>query len=469
MAKKKSWYEEETFDEAVNSLKNKNKNVGKEFTMSSTQKIFIGLIVVTVLFCLALGPQLIEIVPAGEYKICQSAFTGKLDAWMKPGPYGQWFGSIYEYPCATTFFFTADKEGGPEDTSIEVQFYDGSKCRISGTCRIEYPKDGSKLIDLLESHGFRSENELEQKLILPVVRRSLVMSANGITAKESYAEKRAEFISDVKDQIQNGVYMTKDEEVKTTDLQSGQNVTRIKKTKITNKDGVIVRDANPLEGLGLLLSNFEIKKFVYDPIVTKQIETQQEATMSVQTALANAKAAEQKAITAEAEGKANVMKAKYEKETLKAQALVEAEQSKEVAATKANQEKEVALIGAQKLVAVAEQDKLTAEIKLKIADLDKQAQILKGEGEASYKNKVFMADGGLVPKLEAMIAIQKEWATAFATRKVPTIVSGGSGKGGTDTDAMTFMDLLTAQTAQQLALKMDQTPVTPVAMPAAVK
>ena len=437
---------------------NKNedsKQKTKRFKMERNH-VFIIVIVIGLLLTLSLCPQVIEVVPAGEYKICQSAFTGKLDAWMKPGPYMQWFGSIYEYPCATTFFFTADKEGGPEDTSIEVQFYDGSKCRISGTCRIEYPKDGDKLIALLESHGFRSENELENKLILPVVRRSLVMSANGITAKESYAERRADFISDVKDQIQNGVYMTRDEEVKVVDLQSGQTVTRIKKSKIVDKEGKIVRDANPLDGLGLLLSNFEIKKFVYDPIVTKQIETQQEATMSVQTALANAKAAEQKAITAEAEGKANVMKAKYEKEQVKVQAIVEAEQTKEVA-----------VIGAEKLVAMATQDQKTAEIKLKIADLDKQSRVLTAEGEATYKQKVFLADGGLIPKLEALTAINKVWAEAYATRKVPTVEMGSSqGAAGADTGALNYMQILAVKACKDLALDMEvnrgsATPVAP--------
>lgn len=52
-----------------------------------------------------------------------------------------------------------------------------------------------------------------------------------------------------------------------------------------------------------------------------------------------------------------------------------------------------------------------------------------------------------------MCKINESWASAFKERKVPSIVSGG--KGGADGDALTFMELLTAKTAQDLALQMD--------------
>jgi hypothetical protein len=79
--------------------------------------------------------------------------------------------------------------------------------------------------------------------------------------------------------------------------------------------------------------------------------------------------------------------------------------------------------------------------------------IEKAEGEATFKQKVFLADGGLLPKLDAICKINEVWSLAFKERKVPTIVSGG-GKGGTDGDMLTFMELLTAKAAKDLALDM---------------
>lgn len=460
MGKKEKWFDE---SECVSKQKNK-----KEVKMNKGMS-FLIVVAIVVLALLGLSGGIIEIVPAGNYHICQSIFNGNLSPQMKPGPYIQMFGKVFDYPVADTFYFTKDAEGGKGDYSIHVQFLDGSTCDISGTCRVEYPKTEKEAIALLQDHGFRTANDVEERLILPVVRRSLMMSANFITAKESYSDKRAEFINEAWDQIENGVYVTKEKEVKETDLLSGQLVTRIRKTKITDeKSGKILREKNPLEGLGLKLTNFEIKQFVYSDEVTKQIKAQQEALMGVQTAKANAQKSEQEAISAEAMGKANVMKSKYEKEQEKIKAVVAAEQEKEVAETNAKKEKEVAIIDATKKLEVSEKDRQTAEINFKIAELEKKSMLEKAEGEATYKNKVFMADGGLLPKLNAMVAIQKEYAEAFAVRKTPTIVSGGSSKTGTDGDVITFMELLTAKTAKDLALDLEVkgvVPTTPVVTP----
>ena len=62
-----------------------------------------------------------------------------------------------------------------------------------------------------------------------------------------------------------------------------------------------------------------------------QIGTQQTALMAVATARAKAQQAEQEALMAEAEGKANVARAKYEEEEKKIRAVVAAEQRVEVA------------------------------------------------------------------------------------------------------------------------------------------
>ena len=428
--------------------------------------IFVG---IGLLLCLSLGPQLIETVPAGSYQICQNIISGNLVAQMKPGPYPQMFGHVYTYPVADTFYFTKDAEGGKGDFSIHVQFMDGSTCDISGTCRVEYPKTEKDAIALLAEHGFKNANDVEERLILPVVRRSLMMSANFITAKESYSDKRAEFISEAWDQIENGVYVTREKEVKETDLITGLPVTRIRKTKmIDTVTGKITREKNPLEGLGLKLANFEIKQFVYSEAVTNQIKAQQEALMGVQTAKANAQKSEQEAISAEAMGKANVMKSKYEKEQEKVKAVVEAEQQKEVAETLAAKEKAVALIEADKKLEVSDKDRQTAEIKLKIAELEKKAKMEQAEGESTYKQKVFLADGGLLPKLETLTAINKTWAEAYALRKVPTVEMGGSGS-GTDTNALAFMQVLAVKAMKDLALDMEiqsgsATPVAPKAM-----
>jgi hypothetical protein len=72
-------------------------------------------------------------------------------------------------------------------------------------------------------------DQIEDRLILPTLRRALMLTANQMTAKESYAEKRAQFISDAWDQVLNGVYIVKDVTEKVIDPVSGREVTRTSK------------------------------------------------------------------------------------------------------------------------------------------------------------------------------------------------------------------------------------------------
>jgi len=69
-----------------------------------------------------------------------------------------------------------------------------------------------------------------------------------------------------------------------------------------------------------------------------------------------------------------------------------------------------------------------------------------------------LADNALAQKLEAEIQIQRLWAQAFAQRKVPTNVFGGSGNSsgqsgtpvGSDGEVKAFMQMLTLDAAKRL-------------------
>jgi regulator of protease activity HflC (stomatin/prohibitin superfamily) len=390
---------------------------------------------------IVMGPQLVDTVEKGTYQIKQAAVTGAMSAKMTPGLWLQLFGDIETWPKAETFFFTADaSEGEMHDQSIEVRFNDGSLCNISGTLRVILPVAESDAIDLVTELGYKDYIELEQKLILPVTRNALRMTANLMSARESYSERRHDFIFLTWDQIQNGIYETVDRTIVTEDPITGKKTTKIIKEIKRGKDGHPIYQKNPLDGTGLNLMNFEIKQFVYADKVRDQIATQQEALMAVATARANAEKAKQEAKTIEEQGKAKVMQAKYEKEQDKIKAVVEAEKVKAVAELEAQQRLEVAKL-----------DKKAAEQK-------KQEEILLGEGEATRKSLVLKADGALKQKLDAYVEAQKLWADAFSKRQVPSVYTAGgaSANGATNADQQfqQFMMLQNMKNMQDLGLDM---------------
>jgi hypothetical protein len=438
----------------------------KEFSMSPKQLILIGIFLIALCLALVLAPLIFDEVKMGEYHVKQ-AVSGEVTAITQTGYYMQNFGTVIKFPVSETFYFTKDAEGGHGDWSIHVTFNDGANCDIAGTCRVDMPRDSKEAVDLVVTRGYKSFDEIETKLILPLVRRSLMLTANLMSAKESYSDKRNDFITWAREQVEKGVYVTRDLRVEEIDAISGQKVHRTTKEIVRDDKGVALRDKNPLEGTGITLSQLEIKNFHYDERVTKQIQTQQEALMSVQTSRANAQRAEQDKLTTEAEGQAKVMKAKYEEEEKKARALVQAAQEKEVAVINAQKQveveqkaKEQALVQASKekevAVVSANRSLEVSTIELQASLKEKERQIALGQGEAERKKLVMEADGALQVKGEIFKAVMQSWAEAYAKRPVPNIyIAGGEEKNGNlDTQTGTFMQLMTVKAMKDLGLDM---------------
>lgn len=391
---------------------------------------------------LLLSYGLVETVNQGSYQVRQMIVTGKMDAKLTPGMWLQLFSDIVTWPTAETFFFANDESGSATiDRAIEVRFNDGSLCDVSGTLRIILPSSEEQSIHLVTKYGYASYGELEQKLILPVVRNALRLTANLMSARESYSEKRADFVFWAWDQVQNGLYETEEETRKVVDPVSGQEVTKTFKIIRRKENGSPFYQHNPLEGLGITLANFEVKLFDYTDKVREQISTQQTALMAVATAMAKAQQAEQEALMVEAEGKAKVAWEKYEEEQKKIRAVVQAQERLDVAEL----EKSRAMVEAQQRLEVAELDRLAA-------GETKQQEILLGQGEAERKRLVLQADGALKEKLEAYVMAQQVWAGAYAQRQVPALVMGGAGAGDTDQSSTEFAQMMQLLVAQQMGL-----------------
>lgn len=404
------------------------------------KQINLVVIAVIVILGLLLTPKLFDTVDKGTYQVKQAAITGAMYAKMTPGLWWQGFGDIEEWPAAETFFFIKDlEEGAAIDQSIEVRFNDGSLCDMSGTLRIIMPTSETDAINLVIKRGHKTYKDVEQKLIVPHVRNSLRLTANLMSARESYAEQRTDFIYWTADQIQNGIYQTIDETKKIMDPISGELVTKtVKKIKMAEDKVTPLRRMNPLKGTGIVLVNFEIKKFEYAPKVKEQIATQQVALMAVATARTKAQEAEQDKLTIEAQGKARVTKARYQELEKKAVAVVQAERDKQVAETHAMKKLEV------------------AKLEKKAAEQEKQRDILRGQGLAEKKRLVMSADGALKQKLETMVQINKHYADAYRERKVPQVYMAGgqSGVQNPDDEFTRFMNMINIKVAKDLALDM---------------
>jgi regulator of protease activity HflC (stomatin/prohibitin superfamily) len=421
--------------------------------MSIKRWVTLGFIGVLLLVGLACIGSIVETVEKGTYQVKQAAISGEMSAKMTPGLWMQNFGDIDVWPKAETYFFTHDndtKGDVDEDTSIEVRFNDGSMCKISGTLRIIMPTTEKDAISLVVDRGHKTYQDVQEKLIKPTLRNVLRSTANLMSARESYSEKRLDFTNWARDQIEHGVYKTKAETKQVEDLVTGEKTWKEVKTIRKKEDGTPMYEQNPMSDTGIVLANFEIKSFVYEKKVQTQISAQQEARMAVETAKAEAEKAKQGELKAIAEGKMKVATAKYEKEQDKVRAVVEAQKEKEVQELNAERDKNVAVIAGNQRKEVAMLDRDAAKLK-------KEELILLGQGEAERKKLVLAADGALEQKLEAYKQVNRFYADAIQNYQgnwVPTTVLGASGSSGTAGGAQTLIDLLTVKTAKDLSLDM---------------
>ncbi|MFM7855428.1 MAG: hypothetical protein ACKO96_26755, partial [Flammeovirgaceae bacterium] len=316
-----------------------------------------------------------------------------------PGPVFQAFGTATHYKKSNQFWFSKTKdEGKSVDQSIKIRFNDGGHGSISGSVRWYMPSDEKAILKLHTDFG--SHDAVEQQLVRQAVTKSVYMTGPLMSSKESSAEKRNDLLSYIEDQSINGVYRTKQEDIKVHDdlMNTDKTVTVVK--IVQDKNNMPMRqEASSVKMYGVSLQGLALNSIDYDAEVENQIKVQQQAYMQVQTAIANSKKAEQDAITTELQGKAAAAKAKWEQEVIKAQAITQAQQEKEVAALEA----QTALLAAQKVK----------------TDADAKA----------YANSKLVS-AGLTPQEKAQFEKDTKVGVAEALSKIvlpATYMSGGSG------------------------------------------
>ena len=380
----------------------------KPFQITKTQRAGIIGAVVFILF-LCMIPSMFERVGKEQITARQAPISGKMAYWTQPGVKGQWWGTVTRYYKTQQLWFGSDDDKGKQmGEPIPVIFNDASDGLIYGSLRVKLPTDEQHL-DRIQT-DYNGMDRLMNDLVKQTVVKVIYASGPLMSAFESYAEKKNNLIEYITDQLTYGVYKTTVRQVETTDPITGE----VKVVKVAtliedeNAPGGYQRsESSPFAWYGIETGQVAVSRIDYSNQVKQQIAKQQEANMAIQTAKAEAAAAQQNAIKAEEEGKAVAMQAKWAQEKEKA-----------VAVTKAEQERETARLAAEK------------------AEFDKKRIIAEGEAEAAANRAKVAA--GLTPQEKA------EWdyktsvgkAEALAKTSWPKIVFMGGQSGNTAMDVI---------------------------------
>lgn len=415
-----------------------------------------------ILGALAFGALIITFMAVGVnhngYRTVVQRMSGETFVKFEPGLYFQWFGTTTEYPDYITYDFNRDAQGGSDASvtsaqGVAVRYQDGGMGTIYGIARFVLPSDAESMLKL--HRAFRSANGVAWKLLKTTTDERVNLTAGLMTSEEAYNAKRSTFTEWAREQIQHGKFKTT---LRTLQRKKEDGTGEIETVDFPvieyGKDGVAIYLDNDLKEYLITLGSFQLGNPEFEQKTNDQIAAKRKATMAIITSKAEAESAKQAAQTAVAEGERAVTVAKYEKEVEKSRALVEAAQQAEVANIAAKREADVATIKAKQLVTVAEQAKLQEQQRKDMQALYKEAETLRGEGDAAYKKSVIQADGALAQKLETYKAVMTVFAQEFGKQKwVPDISMAAAGDGkAAGSNAAAMIDLLTAKTAKDLQL-----------------
>lgn len=411
-------------------MTNQRLNNSKTINMNHTKKVVLGVLAVFLLIIILWSSsKIMEDVDAGEIVVVQDPYDGELHVYKTSGMIWQWWGKVTHYKKSNTFWFNwvIDGKDTIADRTIPVKWNDGGHAAISGSVRYDLPTDDAQIIKLHSIFG--SQEAIENQVIKVNIEKAVYLTGPLMTSKESYAERKNDLIFYIEDQASRGVYRTRQKEVKEIDPITNveKNVTKVEIQ--TDSNHVPLRqEASPVSASGIKLYNTSINGMKYDATVEAQIATQQQAIMQVQTAIANAKRAEQDALTIAKQGEADAAKAKWEQEVIKATMVTEAEARRDQAA-----------------------------LDVKTAELTKQRLILEGEGEAAKKKLVMQANGALEQKLDAWLKERQYAWDAFSKytgNLVPLYQLGGGSNGSFN--ASDWMQLMGMSAMKQLNLDLNQ-------------
>jgi regulator of protease activity HflC (stomatin/prohibitin superfamily) len=343
---------------------------------------------------------------------------------------------------------------------IRVTFLDQVDALISASARFRLPSDQENFLRM--AREYRSEENLLRTTLIPAFQETVRGNAALMGADDYFSGSQTQFNIDFENQLNDGLFIIKRNEVKTN--RSGSSRSTANATKGTNQEdfdddekvvfevdkvldsqGVALRKGQSFSRFGITIAEARITDVLPNEKFVERMGLKQKASADRAIAREQRIQEEEQKGLAEAKGERQVAEKK-------AEALVDQIER----TTKAETEKQLALTDASREMEKAEIQRVQAEILFQKAEIDAKSVKVAADAEAYKKREVLLADNALAQKLQTLENINKAWAEAFAVRNVPTTVFGGGQEGvSSDSNAQNFMDILTMKAAKDLSVDLE--------------
>lgn len=402
--------------------------------MTTKAKVTLILSAMAIIFLAIFAGKLIGYNDETQLLVKQSPM-GYMSCIDHSGFYFKGFAKIYSYDRTKDFYFNSSTEkvhgegwegDDSDEDDISVTLSRNANAAISGYLKYQLPTDCEDLIKIHREQ--RSDKKVKHELVRNSVLSAVRKTAPLFTAEEAKVTKIAEFRRLAEDMLTDGEYATTIEVLKEKagedEIDANGKILkraevqeyRVTKLKLDKDGNRVMTKKSALNRYGIKVLQFDIQNVKLDEKAQKQLDIVKEREMQRVANATAAETAKQKALTAEAEGKAKIAEAKAAQEVIKIAEVTQAEKERDVAILNAEREKEVARLEALKALEVAKK--------------------IKAEGEAEAAANRAKVAAGLTPQERA------EWdyktkvgiAEALANSKVDIVpkimMNGGDSKGG---------------------------------------
>lgn len=316
---------------------------------------------------------------------------------------------------------------------IPIRFIDQVKAETSVSVRMQLPTDEPSFIALAEE--FRHPENLVRNTLVPTVREQVINTGYMFAAQDYISGAASDFRQTLDDQLKNGGFSVEkneyfdttyvDVDIQSPDSRKIREINTRYEVEIRTKNGVPIRIPHDITKNNIIVSQVIVDAVRLEDAFQKRLEKQRDIASQKRIemeAVEAAKIAQQKII---AEGERDKAAERVEKEREQIQVLIAIE-------TQVKQE---------------ESKRELAEIALKTAKLESEAQKVRADAE-SYQNRQ-LVNAGLTPQERAKF--EKETAIGVAAElaklKLPEVYMGGASGGG---NASMLESLIGADIARQM-------------------
>jgi regulator of protease activity HflC (stomatin/prohibitin superfamily) len=383
----------------------------------------------------------------------------------------KWFGNVTAWPRQMTAQSVSDPkssgvvgdmdgQGASMITSFPVTFLGGVTATVDSNVRIILPT-GDQFLEL--ARAYRNPENFMAQTLMPALQNVLQSTAQMMTADDYYSGARSEFAANFRDQISDGIYLVKRNEIhtqngvpkKTAILQMGTDqgefgdntTTRFVTEKVLGENGLPIRLEQQFRKIGVSVVEANVQNLTPNSGFLERMKRLQQSQADRMLARQDrGKEEEQKGLVT-ARGEREVEENRQT--SLKSQVTQ---------TTEAETARQLAIITAQREQQRAEIEKKTAEVTFEKAQIEAKTIKELADAHAYEKKAAILADGALAQKLDAFVQVNKSWADAAAKAQVPGIMmgggAGGSSAGARQSEFGDYLGVIAAKAAKDLQLDM---------------